>query len=107
MEGLLTGGFITFEDYVEMIPNESILPKLQLQELAKKHSKYRQIEEMNQQLMANQELMQQQLTAISTEYKNLAEAIPMAESVGRDFLAKMSGSDMGLSTPNPDKGLAP
>ncbi len=87
LENLFTSGQITLEEYVDALPNDSVMPKAELEEIVKKRKEAQeriaQVEQRALQLeyQANQLLDEEENVEISTNQENINNEEPINTAI--------------------------
>lgn len=103
IESLMSANIITFEEYVEALPEDSVMPKYVLQNILKKRQdKQRKIDQMQlqaqemqsqlQQAMSNQDNTMSEIDNIQNQANNIQSVLQGQLGGGGDELSKVSAS---------------
>ncbi len=98
IESLMTNGQITFEEYVEALPEDSVMPKYILQNILKKRQeKQKMIDQMQLQAQAMQGQLQQAMKAQDNDMTSIDNIESQANMTQQELVNGLGGGANELS----------
>lgn len=95
IEGLMSANRITFEEYVEALPDYSVMPKYTLQNILNKRTKKQQrIDEMQLETQKKQFEIEQAIKGSQDADNKISEIEGLANQTQDDFLSGVDGNEM-------------
>ena len=93
IESLMQQGMITFEEYVEALPDDSVMPKYVLEKIIKQRKeKQAQIDQMNQEAQAMQAQLQQDMQSKNQAMESIEGIQGMADSTQQELVGQLGGA---------------
>ena len=98
IESLMQQGMITFEEYVEALPDDSVMPKYVLEKIIKQRKeKQAQIDQMNQEAQAMQAQLQQDMQSKNQAMESIEGIQGMADNTQAELTNAIGGGANGMS----------
>lgn len=92
IESLMQQGMITFEEYVEALPDDSVMPKYILEKILKQRKeKQAQIDQMNQEAQAMQAQLQQDMQSKNQAMESIEGIQGMADNTQQELVGQLGG----------------
>ena len=93
IESLMQQGMITFEEYVEALPDDSVMPKYILEKIIKQRKeKQAQIDQMNQEAQAMQAQLQQDMQSRDQAMESIEGIQGMADNTQQELVGQLGGA---------------
>lgn len=93
VESLMQQGMITFEEYVEALPDDSVMPKYILEKIIKQRKeKQAQIDQMNQEAQAMQAQLQQDMQSRNQAMESIEGIQGMADNTQQELVGQLGGA---------------